>query len=86
MVRAPRAEKVHALPHIFLCHLATVNPYGPQLFQPKPLPPDGGRGLYVLCSVPKVALMFYALSPRRPKTPKTVVLCPQDAVPKTRIS
>jgi hypothetical protein len=44
---------VHALPHIFLCHLATVNPYGPQLFQPKPLPPDGGHGLYDLCSVPK---------------------------------
>jgi hypothetical protein len=63
---------MHALPHIFFCHVATVNPYGPQLFQPKPLTLDGGHGLYVLCSVPK-----------DPVRPLCFMLCPQGP-PKDR--
>ena len=41
---------------MFLCHVSTVKPFGPQLFQLKPRPPDGGHGLYDLCSVPQVEL------------------------------
>ena len=51
---------MHALPHIFLCHVVAVNPCGPELFHLAP--PRWGPDLNDLCFVPMI-FPIYALSP-----------------------